>query len=48
MPSNWILQYTVLIPDKALTYIHQKQIWQTHKKQYITPELKFKQFTTKH
>jgi hypothetical protein len=39
---NQILQYTVLIVDTALTYIHQKQIWQKHKKQYIIPELKFK------
>jgi len=38
--TDQILQYTVLITDKALTYIHQ-QIWQKHKKQHITPELKF-------
>ena len=48
MLSIRILQYPVLILDKALTYIHQKQIWQKQKKQYITPELKFKQFNTKH
>jgi hypothetical protein len=41
MLSNWLLQYTVLILDQALTYILQQQIWQKDKKQYITAELKF-------